>query len=103
MKTAPKIQVDTMDAGKFFTYAAELLKLQPPHITDQPIIARMKRIGIEVGKSFDIDEVDPSVKKALEHVPQSAQQLMKWKIPTLARVVNGWSMNTDTMGVYGNY
>ena len=28
---------------------------------------------------------------------------MEWKIPTLARVVNSWSMNTDTMGVYGNY
>ena len=28
---------------------------------------------------------------------------MKWKVPTLARVTNGWSMNTDTMGVYGNY
>jgi hypothetical protein len=28
---------------------------------------------------------------------------MEWKIPTLARVVNHWSMNTDTMGVYGNY
>ena len=28
---------------------------------------------------------------------------MEWKLPTLARVVNGWSMNTDTMGVYGNY
>ena len=32
-----------MPAGKFFAYAAELLKLHPPHITDQPIIARLKR------------------------------------------------------------
>jgi hypothetical protein len=28
---------------------------------------------------------------------------MKWKVPSVARVVNYWSMNTDTMGVYGNY
>ena len=29
MKTPPKIQVDTMSADKYFTYAAELLKVQP--------------------------------------------------------------------------
>jgi hypothetical protein len=103
MKTPPKIQIDTMPAGKYFAYAAELMKLQPPHITDQPIIARMKRIGIEAGKSFDLDNADPVVKKALESVPAAAQKLMEWKIPTVARVANGWSMNTDTMGVYGNY
>jgi hypothetical protein len=103
MKTAPKIQVDAMTAGKFFAYAAELLKLQPPHITDEPIIAQMKRIGIEPGKSFDIEKVSPTVKKGLEGAPEAAQKLMEWKIPTLARVANHWSMNTDTMGVYGNY
>ena len=103
MKTPPKVQVDTMPAGKYFAYAAELLKLHPPHITDEPIIAQMKRIGIEPGKSFDIDKLDPAVQKALETAPQDAQKLMDWKLPTLARVANGWSMNTDTMGVYGNY
>jgi hypothetical protein len=58
MKTPPKTQADTMPAAKYFTYAAELLKLHPPHSTDQPIIAQMKRIGIEPGKSFDFDKLD---------------------------------------------
>ncbi len=103
MKTPPKVQVDTMAGGKYFAYAAELLKLHPPHVTDEPIISRMKKIGIEVGKSLDISKLDPSVQKALESAPQDGQKLMAWKLPTLARVANGWSMNTDTVGVYGNY
>jgi hypothetical protein len=103
MRTPPKTQVDTMPAGRYFAYAAELLKLHPPHLTDQPIVAQMKRIGIEPGKSFDIDKVDPAVRNGLAGAPEDAQKLMAWKMPTLARVVNGWSMNTDTMGVYGNY
>jgi hypothetical protein len=103
MKTPPMVQVDTMSAAAYFTYAAELLTLHPPHLTDQPILAQMKRVGIEPGKSFDISKLDPTVKKGLEAAPTQAQQLMKWKVPTIARIANFWSMNTDTMGVYGNY
>ncbi len=103
MKTPPKVQVDSMTAGAFFAYAAEVLKLQPPHVTDQPIIAQMKKIGIEPGKSFDIRRIDPAIAKALETAPADAQKLMAWKVRSVARVTNGWSMNTDTMGVYGNY
>src|SRR5271165_5739107 len=103
MKTPPKTTVDTMPSARFFATAAEILKLQPPHITDQPILAQMKRIGIERGKSFDIDKVDPAIKAGLETAPEDALKLMAWKVASLARVVNGWSMNTDTMGVYGNY
>jgi len=103
MKTPPKTQVNAMPAEKFFAYAAELLKVNPPHLTDQPMVARLRRIGFEVGQSFDFSKLDPEVRAALSSAPEDAQKLMAWKLATIARVVNGWSMNTDTMGVYGNY
>jgi hypothetical protein len=103
MKTPPKVQVDAMPGDKFFGYAVEAIKANRPHLTDEPIIARMKKIGIEPGKAFDIGKVSPAVRVAIEAAPSSAQRLMQWKLPTLARVANHWSMNTDTMGVYGNY
>lgn len=104
MKTPPKDQVDTMPASKFFAYAAELLKVTPPHITDQPMVAQLKKIGIEPGKSFDLNnKAGPAIRSALAKAPEEARQLMAWKTPTMARVANHWSMNTDTMGVYGNY
>lgn len=103
MKTPPKNQVDNMPADKFFTYAAELLKVIPPHVTDEPIVAQIRRLGIQPGQDLDFSKLDPNIQKALSSAPADAQQLMKWKTPTLARIQNGWSMNTDTMGVYGNY
>lgn len=103
MKTPPKTQVDTMPADKYFAYAAELMKLHPPHLTDQPIIARMKRIGIEAGKSLDVASLDPVARQAMAAAPEAARQLMLWKLSTLAPVSNGWLMNTTTMGVYGDY
>ena len=66
MKTPPMTQVDTMPPGAYFAYAADLLKLHPPHLTDQPIIAQMARLGIEPGKSFDLAKADNAVRKGLE-------------------------------------
>ena len=103
MKTPPLDQVNNMPAGKFFAYAAELLKVNPPHVTDWSQVARLKRIGIEPGKSFDLDKADPAVQRALEKASVDGLAYMKGKTPTLARVANGWQMNTDTMGVYGDY
>lgn len=103
MKTPPMTQVDTMAAAKYFAYAAELMKANPPHITDQPIVARMRQIGIEAGQSFDFEQASPVVKLALERAALDARKAMQAKIPTIARVVNGWQMNTDTMGVYGTF
>ena len=50
----------------------------------------MRQIGIEPGKSFDLGKADLAVKRALERAASDALQGMRAKIPTLARVVNGW-------------
>jgi hypothetical protein len=103
MKTPPMAQVSNMAADKYFAYASELLKFNPLHLTDQPIVARMRRLGFEPGKSFDLGQADVAVQRALECIVSDGLKAMQAKAPSLARVVNGWQMNTDTMGVYGNY
>lgn len=103
MKTPPLVQVNTMPAAQYFTYAAELMKLNPPHITDWSTVARLRRLGIVPGQSFDVSKASPDIQAGLEQAAVDGLKLMQAKIPTLAKVVNGWQMNTDTMGVYGNY
>ena len=102
MTTPPMIQVDKMAPADFFQYAAELMKINPPHSTDHDMVARLARIGIVPGQSFNFDEVSPPVRKALEKAAGDALKLMKEKAPTIAPVVNGWQISTDTIGVYGN-
>jgi hypothetical protein len=103
MKTPPLDQVNKMPAGAYFKYAAELMKLHPPHVTDWSTVTRLKRIGFEPGKSFDYERLDPSVQRALDKAATDGLKGMYAKLPTFARVVNGWQMNTDTIGVYGDY
>ncbi|MGC1647383.1 MAG: DUF1254 domain-containing protein [Candidatus Sulfotelmatobacter sp.] len=103
MKTPPLDQVNKMPAAAYFKYAAELMKLHPPHVTDWSIVARLKRIGVEPGKSFDYEKLSPSVQQVLSKAATDGLKEMYAKLPTFARVVNGWQMNTDTMGVYGIY
>jgi hypothetical protein len=103
MQTMARDQVNSMSAEAFFAYATELLKQHPPHLTDWNIVARMQRIGIERGKRFDAARLDPGVRLVLEGVPEAALAKVRAKEPTLARVTNGWLLNTDTIGVYGNY
>jgi hypothetical protein len=103
MKTPPMVQVNTMPATKYFSYGADLMKLNPPHVTDWSKVARLKRLGIEPGKSFAFDAAPLAIKAALGRAVVDGLKLMKEKFPKVAQIVNGWQMNTDTMGVYGHY
>ena len=63
----------------------------------------MRRLGLRPGESFDFDRLDPAIQTALDGVPAAALKLMQATLPRLAKVVNGWEMNTDSIGVYGNF
>jgi hypothetical protein len=102
MHTPPLEQVGAMSAGDYFSLAAELLLLHPPHATDWSVLARLRRLGLRPGERLDDRDLDPSVRGALEAAPAAALALMRQTLPHVARVVNGWQMNTDTVGVYGN-
>jgi len=103
MMTPPAEQVLTMSAAEYFSYGAELMKTNPPHRTDWSTLARLARVGIVGGESFDFANASPAVKAGLERALVDGLQLMRNTFPTLAPVVNGWQMNTNSLGVYGSF
>ncbi len=103
MKTPTLEQVNKMPPLKFFALGAELMKTHPPHVTDWSVVSRLGRIGIVPGKSFDPSTLDEEIQAALKKGAEDGLILMREKVPTIARVANGWQINSDTMGVYGNY
>lgn len=102
MKTPPMAQVESMSAESFFALASKLLKVHKPHGTDWSILARIKKLGLSVDSEFDISSLTPGVKKKVEQATRDALQTMKTKTSLLGRQVNGWIVNTDSIGVYGN-
>ncbi|MGH3151949.1 MAG: DUF1254 domain-containing protein [Streptosporangiaceae bacterium] len=101
MTTPPLDQVNAMSAASYFDYAMALMAVHPPHLTDGPLMMQMRRIGLVPGARFT--GLDPAVQKALGDVPAAAMGTMQEAFPRLSKVVNGWQMNIDTMGVYGNF
>lgn len=103
MKTPPLELVNAMSAETYFARAAELLKESKPHATDWSIIARIQRVGFTAGKSFDLKNIDASIAREFARGAKDALGIMLEKVTTLGWKRNGWAMNTDSMGVYGNY
>jgi hypothetical protein len=102
MKTPPLDQTHNMPAKTYFEHAAELMKVHPPHITDQAIVARMRRIGLETGKSLNFDKLDSLVQQSLEKAGKDGLRAMQARFKRLGSEVNGWRVATSNLGVYGN-
>lgn len=97
----PPDQIERMDAATFFALFAESMKDNPPHANDYPILDRMKRIGIEPGKSFSLAAAPKEVQEALNIAPVFALKQIKAAWTNAGILANGWRTNLTTIGTYG--
>jgi hypothetical protein len=95
----PYDQVRLMDAGHFFKRLAMLMKDNPPYAADAPMIEKLKKLGIEPGKEFDMIKLDPAVARGLNRVPQKIWDVFQ-SAPYQMKSVNGWLLLTN-LGRYG--
>ena len=64
MKVSPREQVESLPTDALFAYASELLRRNPPHAADQPVLARLRGVGLIPGRPFDFDKLDHPPNKA---------------------------------------
>ena len=99
LKVIPPDQVARMDAGTFFNRLAIAMKDNPPYADDKPALEKLKKLGIEPGKPFDIAKVDPKVAAGLAKAVKEVQIKMAEEI-TKTKNVKGW-INLTNLGRYG--
>jgi len=98
MKTPPMITVNNMNGAAFFSAMMEALKKNPPHVHDQGIVARMKRIGLSPGRSLTVASLPVAVQQALSNAPAAGLAVIRKRAANLSMSVNGWQITTGAIG-----
>ena len=97
--TPPLEQVKRMDANAFFGRLARLMKDNPPFPDDAPMLEKLKVLGIESGKDFDISKLDANIARRLKRA-MGAYALLEMGVQKL-ETANGWVVIPDNFANYG--
>jgi len=100
-KTPVPTQVLAMPPEAFFGRLNALMVTNPPEPADPATMARLAKLGVTPGATFDMNAFSPDVRKAIEESVAQGQKLMRET--SRGKAVNGWEITLD-MGRYGtNY
>lgn len=100
VQESPVEQVARMDAATYFNLFADLLRSNPPHANDYPMLERLRRIGLG-SDPFTFNRLDPVVQQALAKAAPEAGRRITDNANSLGVVVNGWRMVLHGIGTYG--
>jgi len=93
--------VARLSATAFFARFAELVRTNPPHPNDYPILHRLARIGFEAGRPFDLDSAPSVTRAALQSTPTDAGMALFDSVKRVGSTVNGWRTAGQPIGTYG--
>jgi hypothetical protein len=99
-KTPPVKQVLQMDANTFFKTLATVMALNAPTGADAPMVAKLERLGIALGKDFDMEKLGPATAKALRRAVETARRRLAAAPAIGGEIENGWSVDRN-LGRYG--
>jgi len=102
MTTPPVDQVAKLAPGAFFALFADLMKRNPPHAADYPMLLRMERLGLVPGQSFDLAKASPAVRAGLTRAAADAYKRIVGRRATFGIPRNGWISPASMIGAYGN-
>ena len=100
--TEPPAAVAALSGAEFFARAVALAAEYGTHATDFSQLARLARLGIRVGESFDATAQSQAVQDAIAAAPKGAAKLLVERMNSIGRIRNGWMVMSDGIGVFGN-
>ncbi len=104
MTDKPQVVINQMDISTYFNMMAKLMGgSAPPAAEDKALVARMAKIGLVPGQTFDLAKLDPAAQAALKDLNTTAMQRINENKGMMGVVENGWVI-TKGLGRYGtNY
>lgn len=101
-KSGVRSQVEAMSIARYVGLLGELLKTNPPEMPrDATIVNEMKKLGLTPGRTWDVNELDSSVRSALNSAKPAAVSRTKSFAAQGFENVNGWGILKKT-GLYGD-
>lgn len=94
--------IEALSVEEFFGIFADATDENPPHIIDQPIVERMRCIGLGPGKPLSLADATPELREAIEAAGPAARQRIKRAAARPDTLLNGWRMNIGS-GTYGTH
>jgi hypothetical protein len=101
LRTAPVAQMETLSAAAYFTLFADLMRLNPPHANDYPLVHRLARLGLEAGKPVSLASAPAQMRQAIETAWPAALGHIKAGVRGLGVNRNGWRISFSGLGTYG--